>query len=152
MWRSKKFIIIGTLIAVAVVVSTTGAVLANEDEIENQPEAQYDALLERVCEIYEENTGVAIDCNELKGAFAQAASESQDAALQNYLDRLVDEDIIAQEEADQYMEWWQQQPDIAGRLGPGPFGSRHTLRHNMRFGPGCTFGGWHGSRLPGPAD
>lgn len=146
MWKSKKFIIVGALIAVVLIGSTAGAVLANDDEAETEADTQCNALLERVCEIYEENTGVAINAEDLQDAFAQAASESRDAALQNFLDKLVEEGAITQEGANQYMEWWRQRPDIANQLSPGPFGSQHTLRHrtqfNHQFGPGCGFGGW----------
>jgi len=152
MWRSKKFIIVGALIAVVLIGGTAGAVLANDDETETQPEAQCDALLERVCEIYEDNTGVVIDADDLKDAFAQAASEKRDAALQSFLDKLVEEGTITQEEADQYMEWWQQRPDIANRLGPGSFGSQHTMRHQIRSGPGCNFGGWGWQNAPESTD
>lgn len=156
MWRSKKFIIVGALIAVVLIGSTAGAVLANDDETETEPETQCNAMLERVCEIYEENTGVAIDADDLKDAFAQATSESRNAALQSFLDKMVEEGTITQEEADQYMEWWQQRPDIANRLGPGAFGSQHTMRHRTQlspeFGPGCGFGGWGWQNAPESTD
>jgi hypothetical protein len=142
MWRSKKFITIGALMAVVLIGSTAGAVLANDDEAEAGADTQCNALLERVCEIYEENTGVAIDADDLQDAFAQATGESRNAALQSFLDKLVEEGTITQEEADEYLEWWQQRPDIANQLSPGPFGSQHTLRHRVEFGPGCGFGGW----------
>ena len=43
------------------------------------------ALLDKVCEIYEQNTGIAIDPQELQNAFIQAQSEMRDEALDNYL-------------------------------------------------------------------
>ena len=147
MWKSKKFVIIGTLIAVAVLASTTGAVLAAEDETEDT-ETQCEAMLERVCEIYEENTGVAINADDLQDAFTQANSERRDAALQSYLEELVEEGTITQEEADEYLEWWQQKPDIAGQLGQGPFGLQRNMRHRLHPGPGCGFGGWGGQEAP----
>ena len=62
MWRSKKFIII-SLAAILLVGSTVGVVLAtdNGDENGSSPQARYAALLDRVCAIYEENTGIIID-------------------------------------------------------------------------------------------
>jgi hypothetical protein len=52
-------------------------------------------------------------------AFKQARQEMQDEALQNWLQKLVDEGKITQEEADQYLEWWQSRPDINFGLGDG---------------------------------
>jgi hypothetical protein len=52
-------------------------------------------------------------------AFKQARQEMQDEALQNWLQKLVDEGKITQEEADQYLEWWQARPDITFGLGEG---------------------------------
>ena len=52
--------------------SITGVVLAqtgNGDD--SQAKAGPEALLGRVCEVYEENTGVAIDSQELEKAFAR---------------------------------------------------------------------------------
>jgi hypothetical protein len=116
--RSKKFIILAVLGTVVLVGSITGVVLAqtgNGDD--SQPEARYEALLGRVCTIYEENTGVAIESQELENAFAQAQSEMQAEALKNHLQSLVDEGKITQDEADQYLEWWQSRPDVPAGLG-----------------------------------
>lgn len=140
MWRSKKFIVIA-LAAVLLVGSTVGVVLAadNADEDTSPPEAQQAALLDRVCEIYEENTGVAIDPQELKDAFAQARSEMWDKALHSRLQKLVKQGKITQEQADQYEEWWQSRPDVPIR----------PIRHSL-----CRRGGWcfgSGPR-PNPVD
>ena len=89
-----------------------------------QPEARHEALLDRVSAIYQENTGVAIDSEALRDAFAQAQSEMRAEALQNHLQSLVDEGTITEEEADQYLEWWQSKPDVPvgfGLRGPGGF-------------------------------
>jgi hypothetical protein len=114
--RSKKFIMVTTLAAVVLVGSITGAVLAQNDD-DSQPEARHGALLKRVCLIYEDNTGVAIDSEALKDAFAQARSEMLDEVLQNRLQSLVDEGTITQDEADQWTEWWQSKPDVPVRFG-----------------------------------
>jgi hypothetical protein len=75
-------------------------------------ETRQEALLDRVCQIYQENTGVAIDPQQLENAFAQAQREMQDEALQSWLQKLVDEGKITQDQADQYLQWWQARPDI----------------------------------------
>ena len=140
MWRSKKFIVIA-LAAVLVVGSSVGVVLAadNGDEDGSPPEAQHWALLGRVCEIYEENTGTTIDPQALQDAFAQARSEMRDEVLQNRLQNLVEQGKITQDEADQYKEWWQARPDVAAGFG---------FRAHRRF---CGMGGplgWGGLSAP----
>lgn len=66
-------------------------------------------------------------------AFKQARQEMQDEALQNWLQKLVDEGKITQEEADEYLEWWQSRPDID--LGPGKgFQLRGGCGHGHRGG------------------
>ena len=118
MWKSKKFIIGALLATVVLVGGIGGAVLAQTgDEDVSQPAAQHEALLERVTEIYQENTGVAIDPQQLKDAFTQASSEMRIEALQSHLQDLVDQGKITQEQADQYLEWWESKPDFPARFG-----------------------------------
>lgn len=130
MWRGRKVMVIA-LAAVLVVGSAVGVATVyaadNGDEDGSPPEAQHWALLEldRVCEIYEENTGTTIDQQALEDAFAQARSGIQAEAMQNRLANLVEKGQITQDEADQYLEWWQSRPDIAvgfGFRGHGGFG------------------------------
>ena len=126
MWRSKKSIVAVALATVVLVGVVGGAVLAqNGNEGENQPQAQHTALLDRVCAIYEENTGNTIDSQQLKDAFAQARSEMREEAMQNRLQRLIDQGQITQDEAGQFKEWQESRPDVPvgfgfkgrGRLG-----------------------------------
>jgi len=141
MWRGKNFIIIAVLAVVVLVGSIAGVALAadNADEDTSPPEAQQVVLLDRVCEIYEENTGVAIDPQELKDAFAQARSEMWDKALHSRLQKLVEQGKITQAQADQYEEWWQSRPDVPIR----------PIRHNL-----CRHGRWcfRSGPRPNPVD
>jgi len=117
---------------------------SSNTEDQSQPSDRYHVLLDRACAIYEEETGVTIDSEQLKDALKQAQSELRDEALENLLENLVDEGKMTQEEADQYLEWWQYRPDIELPL-PG-LGGRGT-------GGGMMWGGgfqtWDGSRLAG---
>ena len=125
MWRSKKFIVIAVLAAVVLAGSIGGVVVAADNGDSSHPEAQHEALLDRVCEIYQEKTGVAIDQETLKDSFAQAQSEMRTEALQNHLQKLVEQEKITQEQADDYLEWIEARPDVPiggglrGRGGPG---------------------------------
>ena len=137
MWRSKKLIIAVVLATVLVVGSIGGVVLAsNGDEIE--PEAQHEALLDRVCEIYQENTGVAIDQEALKDAFAQAQSEMQTEALETWLQSLVEEGEITQAQADEYLDWWQAKPDVSFGFGFGGRGGFRGMGGMRGFGWPCV--------------
>ena len=139
MWRSKKFIVVAVLATVVLVGGIGGVVLAqtgNGDEDGSQPKT----LLARVCEIYEQNTGVAIDSQELEDAFIQARSEMRDEALNNYLKNLVDQGKITQEQADQYKAWWQARPDIPAGFGfMAPGGEKSFAGF---CGRGGGFRGW----------
>lgn len=124
MWKSKKFILAALLIAVVLVGSTAGLVLANGgDEGESQPKT----LLGRVAEI------LNIDQQDLKDAFIQAQSEMRDEALDRHLQKQADNGRVTEEQADQYKEWWQLRPDVPI---PGP------LEHpGFRGGMRCRGGG-----------
>ena len=122
--RSKKFIIAAVLAGVVLVGTIGATVFANDDGDSNQPGALFGALWDRVCAIYEDNTGTAIEPEALKDAFAQAQNEMRIEAMENRLQNLVDESKITQDEADQYKEWWQSKPDVPfgpGLRGPGGF-------------------------------
>ena len=87
MWRKKRFIIPG-IIAAVVAASLGGVAFAQS---ESGDDGQPGAVLDRVCEIYEENTGVAIDSEALRDAFAQV-NVTKDAYvlyIRGYPDRSV---------------------------------------------------------------
>lgn len=139
MWRTKKFIVSAVLATVLLAGSTVGVVLAqtgNGDD--GQPEARDAALLDKVCEIYEQNTGVSIDSEALKDAFIQAQGEMRNEALGNRLDKLVEDGKITQDEANEYLEWWESKPDV-----PAGFGFRGNAHGGLRGfgGPYVPFGG-----------
>jgi hypothetical protein len=75
-------------------------------------ETRQEALLDRVCQIYQQNTGVTINPQQLENAFTQAQSDMQNETLQSLLEKLVNEGKITQAEADQYLQWWQSRPNI----------------------------------------
>jgi len=141
-WRSKKFIIITATVAAMLALGLSGAVFADADNGNDaEPGAKHEALLEKVCEIYEGNTGVALDCDELKDVFAQAGEEMMTEMRASRLQSLVNEGRITQEQADELAEWWQSKPDdlpIRPFGGQG-FGNGNMLRHRM--GHGFGFGG-----------
>ena len=112
MWRSQRFIAAVAEASLVLVGSISGAVLADDNENDNGPGAFLGALCDKVCAIYEDNTGDDIDPEALKDAFTQAHSELRTEALESRLQKLVDEGRITQDEVDEYMEWLQKRPDM----------------------------------------
>lgn len=55
---------------------------------------------------------LGIDEQTVKDAFVQAQSEMRDEALKDRLDALVAEGKITQEQADEYLGWYQSEPDM----------------------------------------
>jgi len=139
MWRSKKFIIAAVLAAVILVGSIGGVVLAQTgDSDDNQPRAGYEAMLDRVCEIYQDNTGDEIDPEALEVAFAQARGEMQAEAQQNRLQNMVEQGMITQEQADEMQDWLGARPDVPFEFGfrvHGAFPGKGGMRG---FGGPCA--------------
>ncbi len=141
MRRKKKLIAIAILAATMLIGSISGIALAADNGDDSEPEAKYETLLNRTSKIYQEKTGVAIDQEVLKDAFAQAQSEMQTEAVGNYLQSLVEQDKMTQEEADGYLEWWQARPDVTAGFsfgGRGGFRGMGGPRGMRGFGWPCT--------------
>ena len=149
--KKRKWVIPVVVVSVLLIGGITGGVVAavnnssSNTTAGNQTQAtdRYQALLDRACAIYEEQTGVAIDSEQLKDALRQAREEMRDEALENWLQKLVDEGKITQEQADELLEWWQSRPDVQlplPRLGRGALGG------GMMWGDPCL-----GPGAPGEA-
>jgi hypothetical protein len=119
MWPSKKLIIIAVSVAVLLMGSIAGVVLAAGNDNNNQSTTQGDDLLAKVCTIYQQKTGVTIDEAALKDAFTQAGNEMQTAREQARLQDMVTQGKITQDQADQYLKWWQSRPDVPFGFGGG---------------------------------
>lgn len=125
MWQSKKFIIVTVLAVVLLSGSIVGIALAANNGDDTQAKAPGEDILGKVCAIYQQKTGVAIDQEALKAAFAQAQSEMQKEREQARLQDLVEQGKITQEQADTYQKWWDAKPDVPVGFGlPGHGGFR----------------------------
>ena len=142
MQRSKKYIIIAVLAAVVLAGSIEGVVLADDDEDIGPRQAHFDAMLGKVCEIYNENTDPDIDCDALKDAFAQARSEMppedmpgfrkiDPEAMLDHLQELFDQGKINQEQFDAMKARMESIPEDA----PLGFGFRGMGRPHRFPGP-----------------
>ena len=138
MWRSKKFIA-GVVLAVVLLAGSIGgvALAADNDDDDNQPGIFAGALWDKVSAIYEQKTGVALDQEALKDAFAQAQSELRTEALQSRLQDLVGQGKISQEQADQYLKWQQEKPDFPAGFGFKGHGGFHGMGGMRGFGGPC---------------
>jgi hypothetical protein len=122
MWRHKKIIFIGVLATVLVAGACIGGVaLAQDNQDNSQPTATTSTLWDKVATILQ-NEGVNVTSEQLKNAFNQAQKDMQSEALQNFLQNLVKEGKITQEQADQYFNWWQAKPDVPIGFGFGGHG------------------------------
>jgi hypothetical protein len=119
MWPNKKSIIIAVSVAVLLIGSIAGVVLAQGNDENSQSQAQGEDLLAKVCAIYQQNTGVTIDETALKTAFTQAQDELQLAREKAQLQNMVDQGKITQDQADQYLSWWQSRPSVPFGFGGG---------------------------------
>lgn len=128
MRKSKKFILIAVVVAIALAGSLTGVALAQDDNTSTTGQSK--TLLGRVATI------LGIDQQKVEDAFTQAQKEMRDERLDSYLNSLVEDGKITQEQADQYKSWWQSRPDISitglsepgfGHLGRGMMGDKECL-------------------------
>jgi hypothetical protein len=148
MWKRKWFIPV-VVVSVLLISGIVGGVLvagsdsSSTTDDQNQTTDGYQALLDRACAIYESKTGVAIDAEQLRDALDEAQGELRDEALRTRLQKLVDEGQLTQEEAAQYLEWWQSRPDIEVPLpGLGGHGAGGGMMRSQAFqpwgGPPCV--------------
>ena len=150
MKRSKK-LIIGAVLAVVLLAGSIGGVaLATGDEDDNGITTRFGDFIGRVCEIYEGETGVAIEQSKLEKAFAEARSEIapegwpargeiDPEAMKEHLQDLVEQDKISQEQADKMLERWESMAN-----GEGGFGFRIRGGFRGMIGPR----GWGGLCAP----
>jgi hypothetical protein len=145
--RKRKWFI-PVVLSVVMVGGITGGVMVAADDSsgafdqQSQLADRHQALLDRACAIYQENTGTAIDSEQFKAALDEAQGELQEEALESRLDNLVENGKMTQDEADSYLEWWQSRPDVQVPA-PGLVGC--ALRGGMIWGR--SFGG---GPCPGP--
>jgi LPS O-antigen subunit length determinant protein (WzzB/FepE family) len=105
MWKDKKFIIISGLLVVLIALGATLGGIALSRQNDNI------VRLPQVSIVLPEQAGNILQNISLT---PEERQERMNEALDNYLQKLVDEGKITQEEADQYKAWWESRPDISG--------------------------------------
>ncbi|OGO19246.1 MAG: hypothetical protein A2144_02125 [Chloroflexi bacterium RBG_16_50_9] len=137
MWRNKKLMVILSLVVVLLAGSIgAGVAFAQTGNEGNTP---IKTLIARVAE------KLGIEEQTLENAFNEARQEMQVEARDRYLDKLITDGEITQEQANQYRAWLDSKPDVQinPRL-PGPGMHRGFGGFGGKF-----FGGWCGP-LPPP--
>jgi hypothetical protein len=132
---SKKFMLIG-LLTIVILGGTFGGVAiarANDQGTATGNTSQLSTLLDKVASIYQQNTGVTLDTAELSKAFTQAGNDLRSVAMDDFLNKLVEEGKITQDQADQYKTWMNSRPDVPDILScPGLKGDLPSMMG--RFG------------------
>jgi Na+-transporting NADH:ubiquinone oxidoreductase subunit NqrC len=114
MWKTRKFIIVAVLIAVVLVATVAGVAMAQD----GQGAGPRQTMLTRVAQI------LGIDQAKLEAAFKQALSEQKEtlkqkgtAALDQGLDKLVQDKKITQAQADAFKAWLKSKPADIPNIG-----------------------------------
>jgi hypothetical protein len=138
MKRRKKIILIALLTIVVLAGSIGGVALAQTDENNNQT----NTILDRVTNILVDK-GVNITSEQLKDAFTQAGKDIRDETLDKYLQNLIEEGKINDQQAEDYKAWLESRPDVPLQLGPGNHGGIRQFGGGFRSFGGFN-GGFHG--------
>ena len=143
MWRSKKFIIAAALAIVIALASFGGIALAADDGGDTEETPTVDSMWEEMAAVLQEG-GVDISADQLKDAFGTVMENRKDKALQDYLDKMVEEERITQEQADSYREWMEAKPDMGEEFGFGNHGGMFREKMKMRIFDGMRGSGGMG--------
>ena len=163
MKRGKKLTLIALMVVVALAGTIGGVAMAQsgDEETSTTSEDARFAYLVRVCEIYQEKTGVAIDVDILRDALKQAGEEQLEHMQNQVEQHLIDAGVLTEEQLTELEEWLQSKPDlpleelkewaqsrpndIPKRFGIGnQQGKRFAFGFGYAFGKGFGegFGGW----------
>ena len=118
----KRWLFSALLVVVLTIGISGGVVLAQEGD--GDGDSPLKSLVSRVAAI------LGLEEAEVQSAFDQAAGEMQNEALQQRMDRAVEEDRLDQEQADEYMQWYQSRPESIfpeipfRKFGPRGFGGQ----------------------------
>ena len=125
---TKRRIIILAITGIMAAMITGGAVIAQESGSNEDFSKQ--SLASRVAAI------LGLDEVVVQDAFTQARGDIRDERFQMKLDRLVEQGILDQEQADELRDWYESRPDYpaGASLGFGKGGRGHSLHGGASFG------------------
>ncbi len=145
MTRNKN-IVVGVVLGVVLLTgSLVGGIALAADNGESGNADAHDVLWAKVSELYLEKTGTSLDQEALQASLKEAMEEIRGNAgemrngnrqmpgngemtrelpsLEDRLQNMVDNGKITQEQADEYLQWWNSKPDVDFGF---PFGGRMT--------------------------
>ena len=115
---SKRWIVVPVIFGLLALGITTGAVLAQGGGDDGDSTSK--SLASRVADI------LGLDEASVQAALQQAVTEARQERWQDRLDRMVDQGVITQEQADEYLQWLESKPEgiphRRGFFGRGGFG------------------------------
>jgi ABC-type glycerol-3-phosphate transport system substrate-binding protein len=109
--KKHKKIVITTLVTVIVLAATLGIVAFAQADDEGTQTAR-ENMYERVAQVYEANTGNAINAAALEAAFNQARQEITTEAKDRMQQKLIEEGKITQQQLDDLKAWLEARPDM----------------------------------------
>ncbi len=139
--NTGRKVITGVLVAaMALTALLVGTVSADDEDITPGPQ---DSILARVAEL------LNIDQDDLEAAFTQAREEQREerqaemeAAREAQMQKLVDQGIITQKQADEWNEWMESRPEVGQQL-------QEWLQARPDMGEDFPFGDGRGMRMAG---
>lgn len=120
MFRKKKWLIITVLAATLVIITGVVGGLAYAQSGASATTTANTTATDPAKTLYAKVAAImGIDQQQLEEAFTQAQQEMRDEELTSRLNNMVEQGTITQDQADQYLQWWQARPDVASELGFG---------------------------------
>ena len=101
----KRWLIVPIMAGLVALFATAGAILAQGNG--SRGGAPLNGVVSRMAEI------LGLEETTVHSAFNQAVREQQDAAVQSKLNRLVNDEKLTQEQADDVIQWYRSRPDPA---------------------------------------
>ena len=129
---NKKVKIIAIMLGIIILISSIvgGVVFAQDSDSSSDTSTTTTTIVSRqdtFLSALAAKLNISID--QLKTYIKEAQNETQSQYMRDKIDALVAAGKITQDEADQYLEWWNSKPDFASNSDFG-----------FRFGSGCRMG------------
>ena len=130
-------VVIAGLLILGGIFGATAVFADNPPSSDSTPAAD---LLQKIADNYAAITGQTLDTDALQQAFTQSQAQIKAEQEKAFLDKLVADGVITQDQADQYQAWLDARPDVPQLNGPARgFGRFFGPRGMGRFFGGFPF-------------
>ena len=141
--KKPRWILVPVAVGVLALAIVGGTAFAHGGDSEDKP--QVESIPSRVATILE------LDEETVQDALQQARMEMQSDMLQNRLNHLVEDGKITQEQADDYLGWYESKPEgLPNRFSFGGNRGHRQFRGFMLRGHGRMGGGFGDQTGPAP--